>query len=81
MNELHARRATIAVLAVILFSTLGACSTQQAYYGGQAWQRNECINIIDAKERERCIAATTRLSFQDYRALAREPAGCSGSGH
>ena len=67
-------------LALAVLAGLSACSAQQAYYGGQAWQRNECVNVIDTDERERCIAAT-HFSFQDYRSLEKAPAGCSGSRH
>lgn len=43
-----------------------ACSTQQAYGVGQAWQRNECYRINDAQERSRCLASTS-TSYDDYK--------------
>ncbi len=45
---------------------LAACSTQQAYGIGQAWQRNECVRIVDAQERSRCLASTS-TSYEDYK--------------
>jgi len=54
----------LAVLCVVL--NFGACSTEQAYGVGQAWQRNECFKINDAQERGRCLASTG-ASYEDYK--------------
>ena len=48
---------------------LTACSPQQLYGGGQAWQKNECSKLADAAERKRCMDSTQK-SFEDYRAEA-----------
>jgi hypothetical protein len=34
---------------------LAGCSKRQVYATGQAWQRNECDQIIDKNERQRCL--------------------------
>lgn len=44
---------------------LAACSTQQGYAGGQAWRRNQCLQIIDSQERLRCLKETD-LSYDHY---------------
>ena len=56
-------------LAIGLFLLLGqlvACSSQQMYGSGQAWQKNQCSKIIDAQERSRCMASTS-TSYDEYR--------------
>ena len=54
-------------LAGLLVVAIGAgCSTRQAYDSAQGWQRNACNRIVDAIERERCVASTT-TSYDDYR--------------
>lgn len=52
-----------AVAAAPLFT---ACSSQQAYGTGQAWQRNECYRINDAQERSRCLSSAS-TSFDEYK--------------
>jgi len=42
-----------------------ACSSQQTYATGQAWQQNECNKIIDTPDRERCLARA-RQSYDTY---------------
>ena len=37
--------------AIFLLGSLLACSSQQAYNAGQAWQRQECNKINDAVNR------------------------------
>jgi len=51
----------------LLFSLgqLCACSSQQIYNAGQAWQKNECSRINDAQERSRCMSSTS-TSYEDY---------------
>ncbi len=55
------------ISAIVLFvvGLLQACSTQQAYGAGQAWQRQACNKIDDAQERARCMASASR-SYEDY---------------
>jgi hypothetical protein len=58
----------LAALAVV--NVLGACSSQQLYGAGQAWQRNECIKINDQQERSRCLASSA-ASYEQYQREAR----------
>jgi hypothetical protein len=61
------RSARVTALAGLLVVAIGAgCSARQAYDSAQGWQRNACNRIVDAIERERCIASTT-TSYDDYR--------------
>jgi hypothetical protein len=53
-------------LAGLLASALcAACSTQQTYATGQAWQRGECNKIIDTQDRRRCMERANE-SFDTY---------------
>ncbi len=45
---------------------LAACTSQQAYGVGQAWQRNQCFMITDAEERSRCLESAN-TSYEQYR--------------
>ena len=45
---------------------VSGCSWRQAYDSAQAWQRNACARIMDAQERERCVAGTG-MAYDDYR--------------
>ena len=44
---------------------LAACSGQQVYGVGQAWQRNECFKINDSQERSRCLE-TADTPYNQY---------------
>lgn len=46
-----------------------ACSSQQAYGAGQAWQRNECYKINEPQERSRCLSSAN-TSYDDYKRQA-----------
>ena len=45
---------TIAMVALAI-AVLDGCTSEQAYSGGQAWQRNECNRLPDSMERTRCL--------------------------
>ena len=46
----------ILILTLLLISTsLAACTAEQAYYSGQAWQRNQCSKTPDKTESDRCL--------------------------
>jgi len=47
-------------------STLAGCSAEQAYSGGQAWQRTECNRLPDGLERTRCLERAD-TSYETYR--------------
>jgi hypothetical protein len=53
----------LALLAPVIF---GGCSAQQVYGVGQAWQKNECLKIIDAQDRSRCLSSTA-TSYEQYK--------------
>lgn len=63
---LRLAHAAVAGLAVLGGIGLPACSSQQLYGTGQAWQRQECNKIIDAQERGRCLASAS-TSYDEYR--------------
>lgn len=50
---------------VALAAGLAACSSQQLYSAGQAWQRSECHKLNDAQERNRCLASSA-TSYEQY---------------
>lgn len=41
--------------ALGLVTLLGGCSSQAWYAAGQSYQRNQCLKIPNADERERCL--------------------------
>ena len=53
---------------------LAGCTAEQRYASGQAWQRNECARILDASERQRCMASTEG-SYEGYRREAERTRG------
>ncbi len=55
---------TIAMVAIAT-AVLGGCTSEQAYSGGQAWQRNECNRLPDGMERTRCLERAN-TSYDDY---------------
>ena len=59
-------RLPLAIVTVLSACCLTACSWQQAYNAAQGWQRNTCLKILDAQERERCMASTS-MSYDDYK--------------
>lgn len=46
-------------------SMLTGCSSQQVYYTGQAWQRNECYQVVNRSEQTRCLSEN-ETRFEDY---------------
>jgi hypothetical protein len=63
-NTIH--RILVSVAFLFSLAGLAACSSQQTYGSGQAWQRNECNKINDPQERSRCLAGAN-TSYEDYR--------------
>jgi len=55
---------TCTITAVLM--VVAGCSWQQAYYGGQGWQRNMCNKLVDQTERERCLS-NANMTYEDYR--------------
>ena len=57
-------RATLLALAAITLLGSG-CSARQAYEAGQTWQRNPCLRLADAQDRQRCLERV-RMDFDQY---------------
>jgi hypothetical protein len=62
----QALRMILLYLALLAPSLFAGCSMQQVYNTGQAWQQNQCLKIIDAQERSRCMASTG-TSYDEYK--------------
>jgi hypothetical protein len=45
---------------------LPACTTEQAYGTGQAWQRNQCSRLPDKTDYDRCMSRTN-TDYESYR--------------
>jgi hypothetical protein len=43
-----------------------ACSSQQAYDTGQAWQRNQCEKLPSMQDRDRCMTQSSP-SYDNYK--------------
>jgi hypothetical protein len=41
--------------ALFFILSLTACSTEMAYNTGQAWQRNQCEQMVDQTMRQQCL--------------------------
>jgi hypothetical protein len=55
--------------AFVLFAVgflLPGCSSQQMYAAGQGYQRNQCLQLPDAAERQRCLEQAN-MSYDQYR--------------
>jgi hypothetical protein len=67
MHQPPTRPLRIAALAIGLtfLPVLTACSTDQFWNIGQAWQRDRCMKLPDHQDRSRCLADMTR-SRDDY---------------
>jgi hypothetical protein len=53
-----------AALAALLAGT--GCTSQQVYQTGQEWQKNQCNELPDNAERERCLNGTN-TRYEDYK--------------
>ncbi len=59
-------RRSVTIVSVSAAVLASGCSSPQAYGAGQAWQRNECYKINDARERSRCLASAS-TSYEEYK--------------
>ena len=59
-------RAAFSLLVLLAISFLPACTAEQVYGSGQAWQQNQCGKIPDKAEYDRCMskANTTYDSYK-----------------
>ena len=62
-------RAALTCTSLLLAALLPACTTQDFYNTGQAWQKQECLRLKDLDERRRCEKSTA-VSYDRYRAEA-----------
>jgi len=59
--------------ALMLAGLLAAgCTSEQIYNSAQGWRRNECYELVDLAQRERCLREADR-SYDAYRAAASSP--------
>jgi hypothetical protein len=54
----------LAALVTAMF--LSACTAEQIYGFGQAWQRNQCSENLDMAASERCMR-DTNISYDSYK--------------
>ncbi|HKY01943.1 MAG TPA: hypothetical protein VJM53_05270 [Burkholderiales bacterium] len=54
------------LMLLLALNLLVACTSEQAYNSGQAWQANQCSRSPDSSERERC-ATQPRTTYDDYK--------------
>ena len=59
-------RILAAAVATAALTVATGRATQQLYSTGQAWQRNQCIQLVDQQERERCLA-NAGASYETYK--------------
>jgi hypothetical protein len=64
--DVAARASRFIVLGLVAGACcMSGCSWHQAYDMAQGWQRNACFRIMDAQERDRCVAGTG-MAYEDY---------------
>lgn len=51
---------------LLLAFVITGCTTQQGYQSAQGWQRNQCNQMVDQRDREQCLSKTT-TSYEDYK--------------
>jgi hypothetical protein len=57
---------------ILVALSLSACTAEQAYGTAQAWQRNQCNNLPDKAEFDRCMSKTNTTYDSYERERARE---------
>lgn len=57
---------TVLIPCGLAGAMLAGCSAEQAYSGGQAWQRTECNRLPDGLERTRCLERAD-TAYETYR--------------
>lgn len=63
----HKTATVVAALPLLLI----ACTNQQLYGAGQAWQKNECQRLQDTDQRARCMRSTA-TSYEEYKRQSAE---------
>jgi hypothetical protein len=59
-------RTLISIIAALTAIASTACSSQQAYDTGQAWQRNQCEKMASMHDRDRCVSQSSG-SYDNYK--------------
>ena len=59
-------KAMLVVFSLLPVSLLPACTAEQAYGTGQAWQQNQCSRIPDKAEADRCMSRAN-TSYDSYK--------------
>jgi hypothetical protein len=59
-------RTAFILMASVAALSVPACTAEQVYGSGQAWQQNQCGKIVDKAEFDRCMskANTTYDSYK-----------------
>jgi hypothetical protein len=55
-----------AAIIAIVCGLFSGCTSEQIYGTGQAYQRNQCLDMPEQGERNRCLSKTN-ASYDDYR--------------
>lgn len=55
-----------AALAIALLALCSACTPEQLYGSGQAYQRNRCLNMPTQEQQAQCMQAADK-PYGDYR--------------
>jgi hypothetical protein len=59
-------KATFILTTFLAAMSLPACTAEQAYGTGQAWQRNQCNRLPDKAEYDRCMESAN-TSYEKYK--------------
>lgn len=59
-------RIIFVVLSLLPVLLLPACTAEQAYGSGQAWQQNQCSRIPDKAEADSCMSKAN-TSYDSYK--------------
>jgi hypothetical protein len=57
---------TVACFSILFFGNLAGCADRQLYETGQAYQRNQCNQMLDMGERQRCLEKAD-VSYEKYK--------------
>jgi hypothetical protein len=65
-NSERLSRVVLALSATFVVAAFSACTAEQLYGSGQAWQRNQCSRMPDKADADRC-AAGTNTTYDTYK--------------
>jgi PBP1b-binding outer membrane lipoprotein LpoB len=61
-------------LSLALATLLAGCSTEQAYTAGQGWRKNQCYQLTNPQDRQRCLKEADQ-SYDSYQKEAEKVRG------